>query len=108
MQQLVLSLPRWARWLLARDPQVTSRGLAVALLAIFAHYRRVERKGGSNQDDARGGNPAEPGWTRGSSLATRRDARVGNRGPRDPPAALRHGCFHLTKLRVERREGNVR
>jgi len=36
---MVLSLPRWARWLLARDAPLASRALAIALRAIFAHYR---------------------------------------------------------------------
>jgi len=45
VRQWVLSLPRWARWLLARDAPLASRALAIALRAIFAHYRRLERKG---------------------------------------------------------------
>jgi len=40
VRQWVLSLPRWARWILARDAQLASRALALALRAIFAHYRR--------------------------------------------------------------------
>src|SRR5438445_13523985 len=43
VRQWVLSLPRWARWILARDAQLASRALAVALPAIFAHYRRRAR-----------------------------------------------------------------
>ena len=40
VRQWVLSLPRWARWLLARDPALASRALAITLRAIFGHYRR--------------------------------------------------------------------
>ena len=44
VRQWVLSLPRWARWILARDAQLASHALAVvALLAIFADYRRRAR-----------------------------------------------------------------
>jgi len=39
VRQWVLSLPRWARFLLARDPQLITRTLDVALRAIFAHQR---------------------------------------------------------------------
>ncbi|TMB09502.1 MAG: hypothetical protein E6J65_28955, partial [Deltaproteobacteria bacterium] len=46
VRQWVLSLPRWARWILARDAQLASRALAVALRAIFAHYRRRARATG--------------------------------------------------------------
>jgi hypothetical protein len=41
-----LSLPRWARFLLARDPMPITRSLDIALRTIFAHqYRRARRAG---------------------------------------------------------------
>jgi hypothetical protein len=40
VRQWVLSLPRWARWLLARDSALASRALAITLRAIFSHHRR--------------------------------------------------------------------
>ena len=40
VRQWVLSLPRWARWMLARDAALASRALSLALRAIFADYRR--------------------------------------------------------------------
>ncbi len=43
VRQWVLSVPRWARWILARDAQLASRALAVTLRAIFADYRRRAR-----------------------------------------------------------------
>ena len=46
VRQWVLSLPRWARWLLARDPRLAGRTLEVALRAIFASlHRRARREG---------------------------------------------------------------
>jgi len=39
VRQWVVSLPRWARFLLVRDPQLITRTLDVALRAIFAHQR---------------------------------------------------------------------
>ncbi|HUJ25425.1 MAG TPA: transposase [Myxococcales bacterium] len=47
VRQWVLSLPRWARWMLARDPARASRALAIALRAVFAGYRR--RAGGRGE-----------------------------------------------------------
>ena len=46
VRQWVLSLPRWARFLLARDPALASRALAVTLRAIFLGYRRREGRRG--------------------------------------------------------------
>jgi hypothetical protein len=40
VRQWVLSLPRWARFLLARDPMLITRSLDIALRTIFAHQRR--------------------------------------------------------------------
>jgi hypothetical protein len=42
----VLSLPRWARWLLARGPSMVTRTLEVALRPIFANLRRQARRAG--------------------------------------------------------------
>jgi hypothetical protein len=36
VRQWVLSLPRWARFLLARDPMLITRSLDIALRTIFA------------------------------------------------------------------------
>src|SRR5216684_4843608 len=47
MRQWVLSLPRWARFLLARDPRLITRALDIALRAIFAHQRRRARRAGA-------------------------------------------------------------
>jgi len=47
IRQWVLSLPRWARFLLARDAQLITRTLDVALRAIFAWQRRRARKAGA-------------------------------------------------------------
>ena len=44
VRQWVLSLPRRARWLLARDPQLLSRALDIALRAIFRSYRKRARR----------------------------------------------------------------
>ncbi|HTO99344.1 MAG TPA: transposase [Myxococcales bacterium] len=44
MRQWVLSLPRWARFLLARDPQLITRTLDLALRAIFARHRLRARR----------------------------------------------------------------
>jgi hypothetical protein len=46
-RQWVLSLPRWARFLLARDPQLITRTLDIALRAIFAHQRLRARRAGA-------------------------------------------------------------
>src|SRR5713101_4841430 len=43
MRQWVLSLPRWARFLLARDPRLITRALDIALRAIFSLQRRRAR-----------------------------------------------------------------
>jgi hypothetical protein len=50
VRQWVLSLPRWARWMLARDGALAGRSLAIALRAIFAGYRR--RAGGKGEGGA--------------------------------------------------------
>jgi hypothetical protein len=42
-RQWVLSLPRWARWALARDPSRISRALDAALKAIFTLQRHRAR-----------------------------------------------------------------
>src|SRR6266481_5347132 len=47
MRQWVLSLPRWARFLLARDPRLITRALDVALRAIFSLQRRRARQAGA-------------------------------------------------------------
>ncbi len=52
VRQWVLSLPRWARWLLARDPRLASRTLNVALRAIFASLRRRARREGARDTRA--------------------------------------------------------
>ena len=46
MRQWVLSLPRWARWLLARDPSLISRTLDVVLREICKSLRRRARRAG--------------------------------------------------------------
>jgi hypothetical protein len=48
MRQWVLSLPRWARFLLARDPLLITRTLDLALRAIFAFQRRRARRAGAS------------------------------------------------------------
>ena len=62
MRQWVLSLPRWARFLLARDPQLITRALDIALRAILAssvagrggpeHNRRGRARSPSFNDSA--------------------------------------------------------
>ncbi len=47
VRQWVLSLPRWARFLLARDPRLITRTLDLALRAIFAQQRRRARRAGA-------------------------------------------------------------
>jgi putative transposase len=47
VRQWVLSLPRWARFLLARDPQLITRTLDIAMRAIFAHQRLRARRAGA-------------------------------------------------------------
>ena len=44
MRQWVLSLPRWARFLLARDPKLITRTLHLALRCIFARQRLRARR----------------------------------------------------------------
>ena len=44
MRQWVLSLPRWARFLLARNPRLITRTLDLALRAIFARHRLRARR----------------------------------------------------------------
>jgi hypothetical protein len=46
VRQWVLSLPRWARWLLARDPSLVSSTLEVTLRTIFANLRKRARRAG--------------------------------------------------------------
>jgi transposase-like zinc-binding protein/putative transposase len=53
VRQWVLSLPRWARWLLARDPRLADQTLEVALRAIFGSLRRRAWREGVR--DARAG-----------------------------------------------------
>jgi hypothetical protein len=53
MRQWVLSLPRWARFLLARDPKLITRTLQLALRAIFTRQRLRARQLGVR--DARTG-----------------------------------------------------
>ena len=47
IRQWVLSLPRWARFLLARDPRLITRALRLALAEIFKLHRRRARKAGA-------------------------------------------------------------
>lgn len=47
MRQWVLSLPRWARFLLARDPRLITQVLDLALRAIFTLQRRRARIAGA-------------------------------------------------------------
>lgn len=47
VRQWVFSLPRWARFLLARDPMLITRRLDIALRTIFAHQRRRARRAGA-------------------------------------------------------------
>ncbi len=47
VRQWVLSLPRCARFLLARDLQLVTRTLDIALRAIFAHQRLRARRAGA-------------------------------------------------------------
>src|SRR5438445_7080908 len=47
MRQWVLSLQRWARFLLARDPLLLTRTLDLALRAIFTLQRRRLRRAGT-------------------------------------------------------------
>ena len=47
VRQWVLSLPRWARFLLARDPLLITRTLDIALRVIFAYQRRLARRAGA-------------------------------------------------------------
>jgi hypothetical protein len=47
VRQWVLSLPRWARFLLARDPLLITRTLDIALRVIFAQQRRHARRAGA-------------------------------------------------------------
>jgi hypothetical protein len=47
VRQWVLSLPRWPRFLLARDPQLITRTLDVTLRAIFAQQRLRARRAGA-------------------------------------------------------------
>src|SRR5207244_68488 len=46
VRQWVLSLPRWARWQLARNPRLATRTLEVALRSIFASLRKRARRMG--------------------------------------------------------------
>ena len=48
MRQWVLSLPRWARFLLARDPLLITRTLDLALRAIFTFQRWLARRAGAS------------------------------------------------------------
>src|SRR2546421_9016230 len=45
MRQWVLSLPRWARYVLARNPLLVTRTLDLALRAIFTLQRGARRSG---------------------------------------------------------------
>src|SRR5689334_5179214 len=47
VRQWVLSLPRWARFLLARDPELITRTLDIALRGIFVWQRRRARRAGA-------------------------------------------------------------
>ena len=52
VRQWVLSLPRWARWLLARDPSLITRTLDVVLREIFKSLRRRARRAGVRSPQA--------------------------------------------------------
>jgi hypothetical protein len=47
VRQWVLSLPRWARFLLARDPGLITRALDLSLRALFAYQRKRARRAGT-------------------------------------------------------------
>src|SRR5262252_2506442 len=47
VRQWVLSLPRWARFLLARDPMLITASLDITLRTIFARQRRLVRRAGA-------------------------------------------------------------
>ena len=47
MRQWVLSLPRWARFMLARDPSLITRTLVLALREIFKSHRLRARRAGA-------------------------------------------------------------
>src|SRR5205807_6073599 len=47
MRQWVLSLPRWARFLLARDPQLITRALDIALRPTFSLQPPRARRAGA-------------------------------------------------------------
>ena len=47
VRQWVLSLPRWARWLLARDGALASQALAITLRQIFRHHGRAAGRCGA-------------------------------------------------------------
>ena len=47
VRQWVFSLPRWARFLLARDPELITRTLDIALRGIFVWQRRRARRAGA-------------------------------------------------------------
>ena len=47
VRQWVLSLPRWARFLLARDPGLITRALDLSLRALFAQQRKRARRAGA-------------------------------------------------------------
>ncbi len=47
VRQWVLSLPRWARFLLARDPALITRTLDICLREIFNSHRRRARSAGA-------------------------------------------------------------
>jgi hypothetical protein len=47
MRQWVLSLPRWARFLIARDPKLITRTLQLSLRSIFARQRLRARRIGA-------------------------------------------------------------
>jgi hypothetical protein len=52
VRQWVLSLPRWARFLLARDPALITRALDIALRGVFAWQRLCARRAGAREPRA--------------------------------------------------------
>ena len=52
VRQWVLSLPRWARFLLARDPALITRALDLALRRVFAWQRLGARRAGARDPRA--------------------------------------------------------
>jgi hypothetical protein len=75
-----LSLPRWARFLLARDPMLITRSLEIALRTIFAHQlRRAPRAGALAPRHGSGGCASALRKQRRAQLTEQRPKRVDRR-----------------------------